>query len=150
MEQGSPEQTSGHAAISTETVYHHAGKKAGGSLWMHRRSQEQRRKRYGRVKRRGITPERHLVDDRPAIVDERERIGDWEADAVIGKNHQQAIASIVERRTGLTLIRKVERKTAQAVSQARVELLKPYRRQVHTITSDNGGGLQGMKKSPND
>jgi len=75
--------------------------------------------------------------DRPAIVDKRKRIGDWEADTVIGKNHRQAIVSIVERKTGLTLIRKVERKTAQAVSQAMIELMKPYRNRVHTITSDN-------------
>jgi IS30 family transposase len=46
--------------------------------------------------------------------------------------------SIVERKTGFTLIRKVERKTAQAVGQAMVGLLKPLRNQVHTITSDNG------------
>jgi IS30 family transposase len=139
-QQWSPEQISGHAAISHETLYQriYADKQAGGTLWMHLRCQKQRRKRYGKTDRRGIIPNRHSIDDRPAIVDERERIGDWEADTVIGKNHQQAIVSIVERKTGLTLIRKVERKTAQAVSQVMIELLKPYRRQVHTITSDNG------------
>jgi len=46
--------------------------------------------------------------------------------------------SLVERKTGFTLIEKVERKTAQAVSRAMVGLLKPYRGKVHTITSDNG------------
>ncbi|HZC24121.1 MAG TPA: IS30 family transposase, partial [Candidatus Binatia bacterium] len=49
------------------------------------------------------------------IVETRSRIGDWEADTIIGKNHRQAIVSIVERKSGFTLIRKVERKTAQAV-----------------------------------
>lgn len=81
---------------------------------------------------------RQFIEDRPAIVDERRRIGDWEANTIIGKNHRQAIVSIVERKTGLTLIRKVERKTAQAVSQAMIGLLNPYRNKVYTITSDNG------------
>ena len=58
--------------------------------------------------------------------------------------------SIVERKTGLTLIHKVERKTAQAVGQAMIDLLKPYRKRVHTITSDNGkefAGLEGIAKA---
>jgi IS30 family transposase len=90
------------------------------------------------MERRGNIPNRLSIEDRPAIVDERKRIGDWEADTVIGKNHKQALVSIVERKTGFTLIHKVERKTAQAVSQAMIGLLKPYQNQVRTITSDNG------------
>jgi IS30 family transposase len=65
--------------------------------------------------RRGIIPNRQSIEQRPAIVDAGSRIGDWEADTLIGKNHRQAIVSLVERKTGYTLIRKVERKTAEAV-----------------------------------
>ena len=57
--------------------------------------------------------------------------------------------SIVERKTGLTLIRKVERKTAQAVSQAMIELLKPHQKKVHTITSDNGKEFAGHEQIAN-
>lgn len=116
----------------------YADKRMGGLLWKHLRCQKQRKTRYGKVDRRGIIPNRLSIEDRPAIVEARSRIGDWEADTVIGKNHRQAIVSIVERKTGFTLIRKVERKTAQAVGRAMVGLLKPFRNQVHTITSDNG------------
>lgn len=63
------------------------------------------------MERRGNIPK-----NRPAIVDKRKRIGGWEAYTVIGKNHRQAIVSIVERKTGLVLTRKVKRKTAQAAS----------------------------------
>lgn len=140
QQQWSPEQISGHAAISHETMYQrvYADKRVGGLLWKHLRCQKQRKKRYGKADRRGIIPNRLSIEDRPAIVATRSRIGDWEADTVIGKNHRQVIVSIVERKTGFTLIRKVERKTAQAVGQAMVGLLKPFRNQVHTITSDNG------------
>ena len=118
LEQWSPEQISGHAAISPETVYQrvYANKRAGGLLWKNLRSQKLRKKRYGKVERRGTIPNRVSIDDRAAIVETRSRLGDWEADTVIGKNHRQAIVSIVERKTGFTLIQKVERKTALAVS----------------------------------
>ena len=148
LQQWSPEQISGHATISHETVYQrvYADKRTGGVLWMHLRCQKQRKKRYGKVDRRGVIPNRLSIEDRPAIVDERKRIGDWEADTVIGKNHRQAIVSIVERKSGFTLIRKVERKTSRAVSGAMIGLLKPYRRRVHTITSDNGREFAGHEE----
>lgn len=145
QEQWSPEQISGHAAISHEAVYQrvYADKKAGGTLWCHLRCQKQRKKRYGKADRRGIIPNRQSIEQRPAIVDERSRIGDWEADTIIGKNHKQAIVSLVERKSGFLLIRKVERKTAQAVSDAMTGLLKPHRRRVLTLTSDNGREFAG-------
>ena len=148
LEQWSPEQISGHADISTETVYQrvYADKRAGGLLWKNLRCQKQYKKRYGKIDRRGKIPNRLSIEDRPAIVETRRRIGDWEADTVIGKSHKQAIVSIVERKTGFTLIHKVERKTAQAVSQAMIALLKPYRKKVHTITSDNGREFAGHEE----
>ncbi len=139
-EQWSPQQISGHANISTETVYQrvYADKQNGGLLWTHLRCQKKRKKRYGKTERRGQIPNRLFIEERPAIVEQRERIGDWEADTIIGKNHRQAIVSIVDRKSGMTLIRKVERKTAEAVGEAMIALLKPFRKKVHTITSDNG------------
>ena len=144
----SPEQISGHAAISPETVYQriYADRRAGGLLWKSLRCQKQRKKRYGKTERRGIIPNRLSIEDRPAIVEARSRIGDWEADTIIGKNHRQAIVSIVERKSGFTLIRKVERKTAQAVTAAMTGLLKPYRSKVHTVTSDNGKEFAGHEE----
>ena len=145
LQEWSPEQISHFAAISPETVYQrvYADKRAGGVLWKHLRCQKQRKKRYGKTDRRGIIPNRQSIEQRPAIVETRSRIGDWEADTLIGKNHRQAIVSIVERKTGFTLIRKVERKTAKAVSDAMIKLLKPHCANVHTITSDNGREFAG-------
>lgn len=146
--QWSPEQISAHADISPETVYQriYADKRAGGSLWTNLRCQKLRRKRYGKTDRRGTIPNRRSIEERPAVVETRQRIGDWEADTIIGMNHRQAIVSLVERKTGFTLIEKVERKTARAVSQAMVGLLKPYREWVHTVTSDNGREFAGHEE----
>ena len=148
QEQWSPDQISKHAEISIETVYQrvYADKREGGLLWKNLRCQKQRRKRYGKMDRRGTIPNRRSIEHRPAIVETRSRIGDWEVDTVIGKNHRQAIVSIVERKSGFTLIRKVERKTALAVSQAMIGLLKPHQKNVHTITSDNGKEFAGHEE----
>lgn len=127
-------------SISHEWIYQYVlqDKAAGGDLHQHLRCQKQRRKRYGSYNRRGQLIDRVSIDERPAIVDRRSRIGDWELDTIIGKNHQQAIVSLTERKSRFTLIKKVERKTAQCVSDAIIELLSPFVDHVHTLTSDNG------------
>ncbi len=147
-QQWSPEQISAHARISPETLYQrvYADKRAGGLLWKNLRCQKLRKKRYGKTDRRGMISNRRSIEERPAIVETRRRVGDWEADTIIGKNHRQAIVSLVERKTGFTLIEKVERKTAQAVSDAMHRLLTPYRGKVHTITSDNGREFAGHEE----
>jgi IS30 family transposase len=101
--QWSPEQISAHADISPETLYQriYADKRAGGSLWKNLRCQKLRKKRYGKHDRRGTIPNRISIEKRPAVVEKRRRIGDWEADTIIGKNHKQAIVSLVERQSGL-------------------------------------------------
>jgi IS30 family transposase len=147
----SPEQISGtlkqqgQQAPSHEQIYQHvyADKGQGGDLYKHLRCQKQRRKRYGKYDRRGQISNRKSIDQRPSIVATKERLGDWEIDTIIGKNHQQAIVSIVERRSKLTRLAKVERKTDEAVKAAVIKLLKPLADRVHTITSDNGKEFAG-------
>jgi IS30 family transposase len=81
-------------------------------LYKHlRRSHRKRKKRYGSPDRRGQIPDRVSIDERPRVVDAKERIGDWEADTVIGCNHKGAIITLVERKSKkYTLLRKANRK----------------------------------------
>jgi IS30 family transposase len=142
----SPEQVSDwlrenyNLQISHEWIYQYilTDKHAGGNLHRHLRCQKKRKKRYGSYDRRGKLKNRVSIDKRPAIVDTRQRLGDWEVDTIIGKGHRHAIVSLTERRSRLALLRKVERKTAQAVANAVIELLKSLPVQTHTITADNG------------
>lgn len=127
----SPEQVSGwlktqeHKSVSHEWIYQHilADKHSGGDLYRHLRCQKQRRKSYGCYDRRGTLPNRVSIDKRPEIVNSRQRLGDWEVDTVIGKGQQQAIVTLTERKSRLALIRKVEKRTAQAVKDAILVLL---------------------------
>ena len=142
----SPEQISGwlkrHVAveISHEWIYQYvlADKHAGGTLYRHLRCQKKRRKRYGSYDRRGKLPNRVSIEERPVIVDKRQRIGDWEVDTIVGKGHRQAIVSLTERKSRLVLLRKVDRRTADLVSDAVIGLLQPIADHSHTITGDNG------------
>src|SRR5205085_4859000 len=142
----SPEQVSGarkaqgESAPSPERIYQYvyADKQQGGDLHTHLRCQKLRRKRYGKYDRRGQIPNRKSIDERPAVVANKARLGDWEADTLLGKNHQQAIVSLVARQSKLTRLAKVERHTEEAVKGAMISQLKPLADHVHTITSDNG------------
>jgi IS30 family transposase len=150
----SPEQISGwllkhhHIQVSHEWIYQYilSDKRMGGDLYKHLRCQKKRRKRYGSYDRRGKLPNRRSIEQRPEIVDQRQRLGDWEVDTIIGKGHRQAIVTLTERKTRLALIRKVERRTAQDVQEAITNLLKPWKSYVHTLTADNGKEFAGHQE----
>lgn len=145
-EDWSPEQVSAWLAenagvsVSHEWIYQYvyADKRAGGDLFSHLRCQKARRKRCGSNDRRGQIKGRVSIDDRPAVVDERSRIGDWEADTVIGKQGGPVLVTLVERRSRLSLIALAADKTAAAVKASILRLLKPVAAHVHTVTYDNG------------
>jgi len=142
----SPEQVSGRLrlvyglTVSHEWIYQYIlkDKHAGGNLHKHLRCRKKRKKRYGSNDRRGKLKNRVSIEQRPEVVDQRERLGDWEVDTIIGKNHRQAIVSLVDRTSRLTLLKKVERRTAQAVAEAVIDLLKSVSIRTLTITADNG------------
>jgi len=143
----SPDQVSGSlkrnhgVMISHETIYKHLldDKANGGALYKHLRcSNRKRKKRYGSRNIRGQIPGRVSIDLQPAIVDNKERIGDWEIDTVIGKNHKGALLTIVERKSKYTLMQKLSYKRSRLVADAAIDLLAPYQDKVFTITSDNG------------
>ncbi len=146
-EDWSPEQISGRLVlehgntISHETIYQYiyADKAAGGDLHQHLRCQKKRRKRYGGARdRRGVIPNRISIDKRPAIVDRRQRIGDWEGDTVIGKGHKGALVTMVERKSLYTVLGSVPRRKAHAVREVMTSELGPIEDKVLTMTVDNG------------
>lgn len=140
-EDWSPEQIAGILPISHETLYRHvyADKNKGGTLAKHLRSQKKKRKRYGSGRqRRGQIANRRSIHDRPLEIELRLEVGHWEGDTVTGSRHQQAIVTLVERKSGFAKIAKVTQKTANLVSAAMVQSLCPFAGLVKTITLDNG------------
>ena len=143
-----PEDKTMH--VSYETIYGHvyADKKRGGTL--HRGLRHRHRKRRNRSHskdRRGIIKDRVLIHERPAIVETQSRIGDWEGDTVIGKNHRGAVATFVDRKSLFLVAAVMPDKTAGALYTAALAayLGTVPRRLRHTLTVDNGKEFAGFK-----
>lgn len=148
--QWSPEQISGwlktktppgNQTVSHETIYKHIwqDKQQGGSLYRDLRHRGKKYNKRGSGKAgRGCIPGRVDISERPAIVDEKSRLGDWELDTIIGRAHKGAIVSMVERHSKLTRLAKVRQKTALEVKEALIRKLSDVTDCVHTLTSDNG------------
>jgi len=142
----SPEQVSGWLAkrqeirISHEWIYQHilADQRAEGDLYTHLRQHGKRRKRYGKYDRRGKLPDRVSIEERPQVVEQRGRLGDWEIDTLVGKGHTGALVSLVERKSRFTLLQPVTHRFADLVADATISVLSPFADFVHTITGDNG------------
>lgn len=142
----SPEQISlwlveaDEPTVSHESIYQYVywDKNCGGDLHTHLRCKKKRRKRYGAYDRRGKLTNQVSIDERPAVVEEREREGDWEVDTIIGKNHKQAIVSITERVHRLAYLVKVETRDAESIEKAIVNKLESVGLPILTITADNG------------
>ncbi len=140
----SPEQISGvgrliDMQVSHEWIYRHvaADKAAGGKLYKALR-QGHKRYRRGTNTKRCVIPDPRSIDDRPRVVDEKERFGDWEVDTVLGKQGTGALVTLAERKSRMYLVRKVDAKRAIDVRDAVIDMLKPYAASARTITADNG------------
>ena len=152
--QFSPDQISGKLRmlgihISHERIYQYLldDTRSGGQLYKNlRHSHRKRKKRYGSREKRGQIPNRVSIDKRPKIVDARERIGDWEADTIIGRNHKGAMVTLVERKSKYTLIRKINRKTSLLLNSAISELTKGFKERFITMTVDNGREFAGHEE----
>jgi len=135
LEEGTP------IKISHATIYQriYADRQAGRHLIDHLRCQKPRRKRYASgVEKRGMIKDRVSIEQRPAIVDQKIRLGDWEGDTVIGKNQQGFIMTLVERFSRFIVAGKRSCKHAKGVAAGITRLLKPHIHHCHTITFDNG------------
>lgn len=124
--------------ISHEWIYQYIyrDKLAGGDLYTHLRCQKKRRKRYGKYDKRGKIVGRIGIEERPSIVDENTRSGDWEGDTVEGSRHQGYLLTLVERRSKFLVSKHLPYKNAKATSKAMISSLDGH--QVKTVTLDNG------------
>jgi IS30 family transposase len=137
------------AGLSHERIYQiiWADKQAGGTLYRQlRRGGKIYNKRANKLAGRGIIPGRIDIDQRPAIVEQRVRIGDWEVDTIVGAARKGAILSLVERVSRYTVLHKLDAATAELTSRAIITRLRPHRARVHTITADNGKEFAGHKQ----
>jgi len=138
--QWSPEQIASQVAVSLHSIYRfiQQDKSKGGDLYLHLRFTNQRKRKYGSIETRGQLTNRKSIHDRPAEIEQRSRFGDLEIDTIVGKNHQQSLVSIVDRKTGYLWLKKCSTRKAEEICQATIILLEPIKAQLKTITANNG------------
>jgi len=147
----SPEQIAAELAarpgptLSHEWIYQliYADQASGGDLWEYLRHPRKHRKQQSGRETRGRIPNRTLIAERPAVVDDKKRFGDWEIDLVEGAKGSGYLLTLVERTTAFTLIGGLRRATAPQVARITGQLLAPFENHVHTITCDNGKEFAG-------
>ncbi len=143
----SPEQIAGRSVregsfrVSHEWIYRYllSDRRGGGALHRYLRCQKLRRKRYARAARvRGEIAGRISIRERPAAVEARVRIGDWEGDTVAGRRWHTGILTLVERASRYSVFGRLTNKSAPATAAAITRCLSPLKGQTLSLTVDNG------------
>lgn len=142
----SPEQICGYLAkhhcirLHQATIYRHLARNRakGGKLWQHLRiASKPYRKRRGSIWTRGKVPDRTDISRRSNIINKKQRIGDWEADTIVGKGQKSVLLTLVERRSKYLIVARLNGLTAEETATAMIKAFKKYRPKVHSITMDN-------------
>jgi IS30 family transposase len=148
----SPDQISGWLGVgypdrrekqaSPSTVYRYLYQETAKTpeLKVHfRQKQAKPRRRKGTKDRRGQIPDRVSIDERPKIVEEKSRVGDWEGDTIESAGKNAYIATFVDRKTKLLLAKIMPDKSAATLNKAAVRAFKPIPADMrNTLTLDNG------------
>ena len=128
-------------SLHHETIYQLvlADKVRGGDLYTHLRIMSKPyRKRYGSYDNRGRIRNRRSIEERPAVVDRKNRLGDWEGDTIIGKGRKGALLTMVERKSLSVVIGKLSGKNAEALATELIDRVTEIGAPMKTITFDNG------------
>jgi transposase, IS30 family len=129
----------GFVTVCAETIYDWIYRSAWAiaeKLYQYLRQGKKRRTKHtGRSSQKSRIPNRVSIHDRPAVVSEKTRLGDWEGDSVL-YTHKHAVNTTNERLSSLVALTKLTQKTAEQTAQAVINKLSGL--VAHTITFDNG------------
>ena len=122
--------------LSRQTIYDWIGQPQQRQTWRPLLRLSQRRRKRPESSR---LPGGVSIEGRPRVVDQRRRFGDWEGDTIVGRGHHGGLVSLVERKSGYTLLARVDDRRATTVRRAAEQqcaALPPHLRR--TMTFDNG------------
>lgn len=105
-----------------------------------RRAHKKRKaKGIGRKEKKTKIPNRNPIDARPKIVEDRKQYGHWEGDTLLSRKSKAALHTLVERKSRLLVLSKLDRKSAAETSKMIIRRLgKLPAKGRRTLTLDNG------------
>lgn len=152
--QWSPEQIGDHLSrvhpnepslqVSAETIYSYLYVLPRGELRREllshlRQHRKNRRPRSRGTDRRGQIPEMISIEERPPEVADRTIPGHWEGDIILGRRHQTALGTLVERTTRTVLLVRLPARDATSVRKAFARKLRYVPTQMRlSLTYDRG------------
>jgi len=136
--------------VSLVTIYSwiKRDKGEGGKLYKFlRQGHRKRRKKRGSLNNQGQIPDRRPIGERPKAVGNREELGHWEGDTVVGKSHGSFVATHVERKSRYLLVGRTDDKSADSMNATTQQLFRKIpRAKRKTMTFDNGKEFAGFKE----
>lgn len=128
-------------ALCHETIYQFVYNERSDLKKYLRCSKGKYRRRHGTLDREKAREEakKRRIDVRPMVIENRERIGDWEGDTIRGSDKKSVILTHVDRKSGFLIANRLERGLAETIRTTTVkEFSKLPKKKIHTITYDNG------------
>lgn len=150
----SPEQIAGHLKleglleISHETIYRYIqeDKLQGGSLYkLLRHSRKKGRKRRLSIDNRGRLKGKRHISERSPEIENRSEFGHWEADTIVGSETKVCFMTLVERKSGYTIVERLENRSMKELNRAFLRVFRRSPEWFKTVTADNGTEFHGYK-----
>ena len=122
-----------------EYIYHGEGRYEYWYGYLHRKHFRRQPKRSRKKQAKTLIKERVSIADRPAIINDRQRYGDWESDLTLYRKQKAALSVQYERKSMLTRIHKVADRSADENEQALIKTLEAVPPALaNSLTQDNG------------
>lgn len=143
----SPEQIAGRfrkegvECVSHETIYRFIRKRGNKHYFRHynRRGMS----RYSRMK---MSRENNLsIHERPEIINQRRRIGDWERDTMYIANKVKLLVC-TDRKTRFTRVEVFNRFNSHSAAKMSLAMTQSLGKKVYSMTNDNGTEFRGEQK----
>jgi IS30 family transposase len=139
-----PEQIEGRlklltpdCCISRQTIYNWIKQDEHREHW--EAGLRRRGKRPYRRKNKATTGDAARIENRPEVIEQRLRLGDFEGDTVLGPPGTGGLATLVDRKSRFTIIIKIQSKDADHVHEKLKQRLKDLdEERRRSITFDNG------------
>ncbi len=132
--------------VSHETIYkyiwkckHSNKRKLAKDKKLHKylRHHNRRQKRKNAKKNKGCIKGRVSIEERPKVINERKRKGDFEVDLMMGANHKPGLIVITDRKTIETKLIKINTKKAKIIARKIIKRMSTEESHIYSFTFDN-------------